>query len=213
MIPFSKTAWIISLLVFVILMAAVVLNAYSPGWAIVSGDRVYVNRKAIRLSIPSSAARRGSDGGFISAYDTLISDQANRTVEDRLAHRFWAASFVLHLVSVCSRANASAGIDVEFNDGSKRRYNYDCSTQKYAPVPGTAWDSRLNTIPENPKMAANGGINTYDFSDKNAVYDGRNLKELLARFKAVGNYATADKDITCVWLPSTVPPLQCKAGM
>lgn len=206
----------------VVIAAVIVLSAHSPGWAIVSDDGTHVNvsRRILRLAIPSPNLTR-SDDGFINAYDTLVSDQVNRTIKQRLVRHFWSASFVLHLVPVCSHVTertpdghikAGAGVDVEFSDGSKRRYNYDCSTQAYSPVSGTAQDSRMNSIPESPMMAANGGISTYGFTGSGASYDEGNLKKLLTHLNAEGNFAIATGNITCVWIPPKEPSLHCHAN-
>ncbi|WP_155393043.1 hypothetical protein [Xanthomonas albilineans] len=206
-------------------------TAYLHGTLSVSSSQDYFMSRYVSIFLDSlistaQAQSSSSDNGYINAYDTVVSVQANQNVINRLTSQAFSApslseanpGFGPGLVgaiaqlenafnsSLINFSNFNATYIVEFPDGSQRTYRVDFQAHSYAAVPGTARDSHGNIIAENKAMVSNGSsIARYNFTG-DPGYDRTNFIHLAQGFGAQGDFSQAMNwaGAECFWDGTTL---------
>lgn len=163
------------------------------------------------------------DNGYMNAYDVLSSSANQNALSNYLLQEHFDSSYIkspdpalaaavanllnaLQINGVIKIGGFPVSFTMDFNDGSHITVTFNVATQKYEPVPGTAVDAHLNTIPQNTNMASNGGIGqTYVFNGGN-TFDMGNIETVLRNLQARGIPVSngSGGSITCTWDGTTL---------
>lgn len=146
-------------------------------------------KAAVSISLPS-ASLPGPDGlpmddGHINAWDTIINSNYNSQVITRLSNPSTYSGAYGIMMSVLGPLNnpvvnfdqMNGVVDVQFPDGSVRSYKFNKDTAKYEPILGSAKDSHINTLPDDPNHPTPPNSTQYVFTGLPGwnSYDYRNI--------------------------------------